>query len=502
MTQVTFTFDALADVRPGVALVSVWPAFTAQAFKKIRFDMPYASGFNRGAGQELTTGSYWVKVKFPSGAQAQKLFEVPPGTDHHEVSLGANGELISESDRFLNSDISSVDIEFAVDSSAPHLSLDYLVSEAPGELPVLGRPGTLDLPAAPGSAPESAPLVSSPPTKTLGGPSSGIRSRGTPMSGATSSVHPVSLPPRAGTPIVNITDYSVRILETAHANWPVFDSASIRGYFSSIRLRVPGFPVHLDVANNALRAQLPDSFSPHDWARRYVEVRGALEGGRTLISVPAGNGTPTVRLTLTAPKDGYAMGPGVAIEVGNPKYNSLLRFLRQNDLRSAVQILASAQELLHAKFDDPVAAAAAGYVLLNAPPTTMRVPWDYWIGNLGAYFSHIPDGRILHATLLLQRSDVYAPSNFGRNEGYFPSAPTERLLSAARHIRNALQKGPPMFRMGLNLLASNIAILLDSDLPKNEHSELRRADRLVTALRRRVDTVEPFCVFRLEAEDV
>ena len=70
----------------------------------------------------------------------------------------------------------------------------------------------------------------------------------------------------------------------------------------------------------------------------------------------------------------------------------------------ASEILANASDALFAKFQNPLAAAVGGYVLLSSSPTDEKASWPDWLSNLAEYFPHLPDGLILRARWLLARN--------------------------------------------------------------------------------------------------
>ncbi|WP_211841914.1 hypothetical protein [Massilia eburnea] len=482
----------------------------------MRFDLPYGPDHDSTIREELAEGTYWVKAKFPSGEQVQELFEVPVGAQHHLISIKLSDEPL------VGTTLSTIDESSGLGASTgdyPHNlfpKLEYLAEDAKvfQHWSTIGQSDTsagelaLPVPKPPPSSPSSTRS-----TKMRGGATEGNGARRKPVSRGTIGAPIVIAPSRTGeerraqpaialaSNVPRVEGYSVDIVQSEYAKWPAFiEGISIKRYFGAVFLISPTKRVAALVQNNELIVELERGTFDRHFGRRFAVVDGEQDGGRTLVSVPAGFGARSVRIAIAPPQLGEQV-PSITIEVENPAYNSLLQFLRQNDLRAAVRVLDSAEELLYAKADDPVAAAAAGYALLNAPPNAIRVPWHYWIGNLGAYFDYVPDGRILHATLLLQRSDVYGEKR-GNFDSYFPDDLSERLLKAASLIESSLEMGPPMFRMGLGLTASNIGILLESDLPKDVLAKMRRADKLVTALRRRVNPLEPFCVFHLENDDV
>jgi hypothetical protein len=255
---------------------------------------------------------------------------------------------------------------------------------------------------------------------------------------------------------------------------------------------------------------LPQSvvyFAPHRLSselrdqRAFVLIRDPFTRARFLVSVPDDSHGDVARIRIRPENEKRRSRLHVSVEVADPKLDSLLQFMNGGDLSSAIDLIEDSVELLYAKFQNPFAAAAAGYVLIHAAPGTLRVPWQQWIGNLGHYFDHLPDGDVLHATLLLQRGDSsrWREAHAEGSLDYFPEDEKVRLSLAADLILRSLSKGPPLFRPGLQLLASNLRILLSSSAfaRKSLKQALIEAEKIVTWLSMRVDPDEPFTVFRL-----
>lgn len=535
MTRVSFSIDAAGRTRPGVALLSVWPAFAKQGFTKVRFDLPYGTSQFR-PDQELASGDYWVKVKMPDGSLIQDLVHIPESSETHYVLLRAEEEAQPRSFD-LGAPVSIVDAApdlFLTDLVMPKVvmpdgaelirnverQLERARQTTPtdldfdlGGLEYSGSPHSIgSSTSTPSEAPRSGGRVvihqdaAAHETKAAPRPTPSIpRPVPSPM-----SIPPVRFDPSE---IVVADGYPVVLLEAGFDREDQRNGWEIRPYLGGLKDRkgrvLSSTNIPVDVSRSVIsEASLSpflfaEAVEPGAASRRFAVIDGMPNGGQTIITVPSGQGSRLANLIIERPLLGDNI-PQVTVEVESPLHNSLLQFLRNSDIRAAVQMVTSAVDLMYAKFDDPMAAAAASYVLLNAPPDSLTVPWQEWVGNLGHYFAHVPDGRIVHATLLLQRSDTYANSFAGSAtaKNYFPEDVQERLQMAAGLIHDALSKGPPIYRMGLGLLASNIEILLGADLPIAVAESMKKADKLVTALRRRVDRVEPFSVFHLEKEDV
>lgn len=182
------------------------------------------------------------------------------------------------------------------------------------------------------------------------------------------------------------------------------------------------------------------------------------------------------------------------VEVDDPDLGGLLDFLQQGDRDGSTLMFSRVEELLYRKWVNPYASAAAGYVLVQAGEWQSRhVPWAQWVLNLAFRYSSLPDGAILFTTLLLQ-SRAEALQNL-----HYESPNNNPFRSPVRAALEAIRRGPPLYRHGLKLMATNLAILLDgkmnSSSDKTVQNELEAASDYVRELSMRVDPNQPFCVF-------
>ncbi|KHK51920.1 hypothetical protein PI87_20465 [Ralstonia sp. A12] len=182
-------------------------------------------------------------------------------------------------------------------------------------------------------------------------------------------------------------------------------------------------------------------------------------------------------------------GPRVVVGVDDPKFRALLQFMQTGDLASSVSLLVQAERALYEKFLNPYAAAAGGYVLTYAGYHDWHDDWGHWLHNLATRFPALPDGHILLANLILQGPE----SAKEQIPGYSPDQAWELALGS---VLESVRRGPPMYRFGLRMLSSSIAIL--NHLVGAGHAERRRlnaAAKYVRSLSVRVDRHQPFCVF-------
>lgn len=86
------------------------------------------------------------------------------------------------------------------------------------------------------------------------------------------------------------------------------------------------------------------------------------------------------------------------------QWAGLVAYLNRGRVDLAGDILAGARDALFAKFENPLAAAVGGYVLLSSSFSDEEASWPGWLSNLAEYFPHLPDGLILRARWLLARN--------------------------------------------------------------------------------------------------
>ncbi|AVG16042.1 hypothetical protein CFN79_09355 [Chromobacterium vaccinii] len=180
------------------------------------------------------------------------------------------------------------------------------------------------------------------------------------------------------------------------------------------------------------------------------------------------------------------------LEVDDPDFGGLIEFLQQGDLNGSVQIMRTALDILYEKWLNPYAAAVAGYVLVQAGPRMgfLDEHWTQWLLNLASRYTGLPDGAILFTTLLLQ-------SPAGRDLNlHYEGGPKNPFRTPLGSALEAMRRGPPLFRYGLKLMATNLAILQDEAINNGDVAdEISAATRYVRELSLRVDPNQPFSIF-------
>jgi hypothetical protein len=124
---------------------------------------------------------------------------------------------------------------------------------------------------------------------------------------------------------------------------------------------------------------------------------------------------------------------------GHPRTEAILGFLATGDFDAARRIVKSideAENMLRAKWDDPLAASVAGYFLLRAGSLDRLHDWTT---NLAKGFREIPDGAVICG---------------------WHMALTNRWDLAEQWLTEAVARGIPLYTQGLRLLHDGLRILL------------------------------------------
>ncbi|GLQ82769.1 hypothetical protein GCM10007881_62920 [Mesorhizobium huakuii] len=112
-------------------------------------------------------------------------------------------------------------------------------------------------------------------------------------------------------------------------------------------------------------------------------------------------------------------------------FGGLIAYLNAGQIQLAAEVLKQAEQALFEKNDNPIGAAAGGYVLLSAPDKGRERDWPHWLQNLAKRFPAMPDALILRARWLLEHGE----------KGQFQEA--HQLLI------DAFKRGVPYFTTGV-----------------------------------------------------
>jgi hypothetical protein len=484
MTLVSIYLRTPAGSSPGVAVGAMWPASAVGPFRRYEFTLPYGA-FDVPHSHGFESGNYWIQLKLDTGEILRERVVIP---DQTELSIRL--------------DASAVGVDYNRQENPKNYRFSPQLVETAGQQP-------------PQIAVKSRGLVPRG-SATRGRPSLSFGYAGTLTTARERLRGPIHRPNYFTFPEIGDLRFSLTSLRARSLHWGSTHGIGGRtrdrplsptDYFRRVLLS-PDRAAMVPIVDGNNISTLLNSISDDNLGnyrgssrpavRDYALLSGTGERYRFLVGLPPLKRGHSAKLIVRADRDDARL-VRLSVSVDDRSFKSMLEFMNSSDLGSAIHVAASSLPILYAKFDNPLAAVAAGYVLVQAPPQTVKVPWGQWIGNLGHYFPSLPDGKILHATLLLQRGDTCTPDDYVEDHNaYFPAEPDARNMLAASLVIDSLLHGPPVFRAGLALLATNLRILASVQLPQETTLLLEVADRLVTWLSMRVDPRESFCVFRLE----
>jgi hypothetical protein len=156
-----------------------------------------------------------------------------------------------------------------------------------------------------------------------------------------------------------------------------------------------------------------------------------------LVSLPPGG---PVRVALTRSVNDENDAVEVTVGRTHPMNELVMSYLSRGAMAEAGRLAQAwqvANLMLQHKRDDPISAAAGAYVLLKNRRLEDR---RQWIENLVDWFPFLADGAIVSAALALQE---------GRG--------SDREIR--RQIWTALQRGLPVFGLGINILVETMAAI-------------------------------------------
>lgn len=255
------------------------------------------------------------------------------------------------------------------------------------------------------------------------------------------------------------TRFEVSVGSLAHSDsLGGFDPSSWDGWFNFLQERYERGPelalgLELGVDVSGLEVQTEGGYDRTPLRIKFVQGHspgiglGARDIGerRTYAAIAGSTGTRLVAIPWPWGDSAYAAGhipfELLAFEEGGQlrcdpvlrdgQWAGLVAYLNRGRVDLASEILASASDALFAKFQNPLAAAVGGYVLLSSGPSDEEASWPSWLSNLAEYFPHLPDGLILRARWLLARNRE------------------EDLEKAHELLYEAFNRGVPYFTTGV-----------------------------------------------------
>lgn len=170
-------------------------------------------------------------------------------------------------------------------------------------------------------------------------------------------------------------------------------------------------------------------------------------------------GIEAARIDLAMPRSAEGH---VALAVQDPQLGALLGFIGSGRLpaaktmtvRPGTALRDSLLAAVYGKLENPFAAAAGAYVLLQSDPSP-QAEWHSWIENLAQWFPWFPDGAVLHGTLRMRQAKSSAD-----------------IAAAREAFELAAARGIPVFAPIFRLLLDGVSTLVDDpdvdagDLPQ------------------------------------
>ncbi|GHH25057.1 hypothetical protein [Streptomyces lanatus] len=201
---------------------------------------------------------------------------------------------------------------------------------------------------------------------------------------------------------------------------------------------------------------------------------------RQFLVVEAGG---SVRLvTLPLPWEAYEVevlvnlrqsptGSAVSVAVRDPEVGAGLAYMSQGALDTAARLFADVEPQLHTRLENPLAAAAAAYVLIGTDHTRGETYWDPWLKRLSDNVPWLGDGAILRAVRLLRRGP-------------------ESRKQARDGLIEAFDRGIPFYTLGLAWLVEGLSAFPDDTDCVGRLDQVRRLSWLA-------DMREPFLILDL-----
>ncbi|HEU4514130.1 MAG TPA: hypothetical protein VFR87_13575 [Nocardioidaceae bacterium] len=163
----------------------------------------------------------------------------------------------------------------------------------------------------------------------------------------------------------------------------------------------------------------------------------------------------------------------VSVAVTDPAVGAGLAYMASGHLEKAAAVFRDVREMLLGKVSNPLAAAAAGYVLIGTETTSEPQYWDPWLRNLMAWFPTISDGAILCGARRLRSAHD-----------------DDEVVEGRRCLLEGYRRGLPVYTLGLSWLIDGLSMF-------PEDAECAAALQQVRRISFRVNMREPFVILRL-----
>jgi hypothetical protein len=166
-----------------------------------------------------------------------------------------------------------------------------------------------------------------------------------------------------------------------------------------------------------------------------------------------------------------------------PQFVALLGYLGVGMMPEAASALGGKIDdhitrLIREKIDNPLAAAGAAYVgIATTGDAAIRQQWAPWLRNLMNWFEDLPDGAILYAADLIERSRT-----------------PDDLEEAKVALKIAYGRGLPLYSVGFRYLLRGLQLFSDDESGRYYDPVMLEMYRDVAAKAALVDPSQPFTV--------
>ena len=217
--------------------------------------------------------------------------------------------------------------------------------------------------------------------------------------------------------------------------------------------------------------------SPERGARDFAIVEWGAERLAASLPLPwpdvAGQRSPMeVELMVRMHPLDKSIHLGVAVL--DSSFGTLAGLMTASSLPKARIFVEQARDLLFAKLNNRLAAAAGGYVLLATGESPRDAAWHNWIENLANSFPDLPDGAVLKATQRLRYPNDHACYDHAKTS-----------------LFDAFERGIPYYSAGVAWLLDGLTMFAEEDPEAEERM------KLVHKVAQRLDISQAFTVIRL-----
>jgi hypothetical protein len=216
------------------------------------------------------------------------------------------------------------------------------------------------------------------------------------------------------------------------------------------------------------------------WRHFFVlRSKDALEIASVPLAWRTSSGVARHNVEILVKKRATADAFLTSVAIADEQASAMLSYMAQGRPDLARPFVEYARGLLFEKIDNPLGAAAGGYVLLANASAAGDSNWQNWTGNLKSMAQWLPDGAILHGIRKLR---------MGTTEQDFRIA-GDNLLEAYR-------RGPPVFSLGIPLLQEGLMQMAH----QWKEPAMQQALKTVNAFAAHLDTAQPFTTLRFDRE--